>query len=183
MASLLERQGRAEQAEQVKSGQVALLETERKRLSFVSGAVEERSAHLVQLSGLLMILLFIATIAWLIAVGVLRWKSNLIPGLNRLASVLCAAPVLLLLSSLALFLGYYPYARSIAQYASLQELQEAFGPFFMGVYGFPDFGAFTEIYLPSMFWPFVWCAAAALLGAGLLLWLRSRAPSDNANAA
>lgn len=93
--------------------------------------------------------------------------------LDRLASVLCAAPVLLLLSSCALFLGSYPYARPIAQYASIEELQESFGPFFMGLYGFPGLAAFTEIYLPRMLWPSIWCALFALVGA-CSLWLLRR---------
>jgi hypothetical protein len=138
-----------------------------------NGVVEERSAHVVQLSAVLASLLFVATVAWLMALGVLRWRPNLSSLLNRLASILCAAPVLLLLSSWALFLGYYPYARPIAEYASIEELQGSFGQFFMGLYGFPDLGAFTEVYLPRMLWPSIWCALVALVGA-CSLWLVRR---------
>ena len=183
MIPLLQRQGRGERAAELESTLAALAKTGKKRLSFGSSAVAERSAHIVQLSGLLACLLFVATVAWLLALVILKWRPALSVGLNRLASVLCAAPVLLLLSSLALFLGYYPYSRSIAQYASMQELQQGFGTFFMGVYGFPDFGAFMAVYLPQMFWPTVWCAVVALVGAGLLLWLRSRTRPDGADAA
>ena len=183
MIPLLQRQGRGERAAELESTLAALAETGKKRLSFGSSAVAERSAHIVQLSGLLACLLFVATVAWLLALIILKWRPALSAGLNRMASVLCAAPVLLFLSSLALFLGYYPYSRPIAQYASMQELQQGFGAFFMGVYGFPDFGAFMEVYLPQMFWPTVWCAVVALVGAGLLLWLRSRTRPDGADAA
>jgi len=169
MIPLLRRQGRTEQAAELESTLAALKETGVKRPSNV---VEERSAHIVQLSGLSVYLLLVVTVAWLVALGPLRWKPNSIPGLDRLASILSVAPVLLLLSSLALFVGYYPYARSIAEYVSVEELQEGFGPFFMGVYGFPDLGAFTEV-LPRMFWPSIWCALVAVVGA-CSLWLVRR---------
>jgi hypothetical protein len=147
----------------------------------LSYAVGERSGHIVQLSALFLFLLSVATVVWLIALGALKWRPNLSPALNRMASVLCEAPLFLLLSCSALFLGYYPYARHIGQYASVLELQEGFGPFFMSVYGFPDFGAFTEIWL--MFWPTVSCAAIALLGAGLLWWMRARTRPGHPDAA
>lgn len=182
MIPLLRSQGHTEQAAQLQTTLASLSETGMKRPSFLPNVVGERSARVVQLSAVFVILLFAATAAWLMALSVLRWKPNLGFGLNRLASVLCAAPVLLLLSSLALFVGYYPYSRPIAQYASIQELQQSFGPFFMSVYGLPGFGEFMEVYLPQMFWPTVWCAAVALVGGGLLLWLRNRTRQENPNA-
>jgi hypothetical protein len=182
MIPMLQRQGRAEQATQVESTLAALSETRMSRPSFLPNVAGERSAHVVQLSAAFVLLLFVATVAWLMALGVLRWKPNLGLGLNRLASVLCAAPALLLLSCLTLFLGYYPYSRPIARYASMQDLQAGFGPFFMGVYGFPDFGAFMEVYLPRMFWPSVWCAAVALVGA-CSLWLMRRLRPNRPDAA
>jgi hypothetical protein len=169
MASLGERQGRTERSAELRSTPAS----QTPRFSMANGVVEERSAHVVQLSAVLASLLFVATVAWLMALGVLRWRPNLSSLLNRLASILCAAPVLLLLSSWALFLGYYPYARPIAEYASIEELQGSFGQFFMGLYGFPDLGAFTEVYLPRMLWPSIWCALVALVGA-CSLWLVRR---------
>lgn len=177
MIPLLQQQGRAEEAAQLQSTLATLGETRMNRLSFLPHVVEERSAHVVQLSAVFVLLLFAATAAWLMGLSVLRWKPNLGLGVNRLASILGAAPVLLLLSSLALLLAYYPYSRSITQYVSMQELQGSFGPFFMGVWGFPDFGAFMEVYLPRMFWPSVWCAAVALVGA-CSLWLMRRLRHD-----
>ena len=173
MASLLERQGRTGRAVELEATSAASETGKTPRFSMPNRVVEERSAHIVQLSALLASLFFVATVAWLLALGALRWRPNLSSALNRLASILCAAPVLLLLSSWALFLGYYPYARPIAQYASMQELQESFGPFFMGVYEFPGLGAFTEVYLPRMLWPSIWCALVALVGA-CSLWLLRR---------
>lgn len=171
MALLVGRQGRTERSVELERTSAALSETP--PFSMPNRVVEERSAHLVQLSALLACLLFVATVAWLIALGALRWRPNLSSALDRLASILCAAPVLLLLSSWVLFLGYYPYARPLAQYASMQELQESFGPFFMGLYGFSGLGAFTEIYLPRMLRPSIWCALVALVGA-CSLWLLRR---------
>lgn len=173
MIPLLRSQGRTEQAAELESTLAALVETGMKRPSSLPNVVEERSARIVQLSGLSVYLLLVVTVAWLIALGALRWRPNLSSALNRLASILCAAPVLLLLSSLALFLSYYPYARPIAQYVSVEELHEGFGPFFMGLYGFPDLGAFMEIYVPRMLWPSVWCALVVLVG-GCSLWLVRR---------
>ena len=172
MSSLIERQGRTVPSAALESTLAAFSEAGKKRPPSVSHAVADRSGHIVQLSGSLVFLLSVATVAWLIALGVLRWKPNLSTGLNRLASILSPVPALLLLSSLALFLAYYPYARSIAEYASLEELQEGFGPFFMGVYGFPDLGGITDIWLPRMLAPSVWCAAVAVAGACVLAWVR-----------
>jgi hypothetical protein len=183
MAPLLRQQGRTEQSADVEAALASLLEPAKRRPFLLSYAVGERSGHIVQLSAVFLSLLSVATVAWLIALGALKWKPHLSSGLNRLASVLCLAPLLLLLSSLALFLGYYPYARSIGQYASMQELQESFGPFFMGVYGFPDFGAFMEVYLPRMFWPSIWCALVALVGACSLWLMRHLARPDRPDAA
>jgi hypothetical protein len=182
MIPLLRSQGRTEQAAQLQSTLAVLLETRMNRPSFLPNVTEERSAHIVQLSAVFVLLLFIATAAWLMALGVLRWKPNRGFGLNRCASILGAAPLLLLLSSLALFLGYYPYSRSIAQYVSMQELQESFGPFFMGIFGFPDFGSLMEVYLPRMFWPSVWCAVVAIVGASSL-WLIRRVRPHRPDAA
>jgi len=173
MIPLLRSQGRTEQAAQLESTLAALAETGMKRASFLPNVVEERSAHIVQLSAVSVYLLSVVTIAWLMALGTLRWKPNWIPGLDRLASILSVAPLLLLFGSLALFLSYYPYARPIARYVSVEELQEGFGPFFLGVYGFPDLGAFMEIYLPRMLWPSIWSALVALVGA-CSLWLVRR---------
>jgi hypothetical protein len=53
----------------------------------------------------------------------------------------------------------------------------------MGVYGFPDFGAFTEIWLPRMFWPSIWCAAVALVGTSALWLMRRLARPDHSDAA
>ena len=182
MIPLLQRQGRAEQAAQLQSTLATLLETRMNHPSFLPNVAGERSAHVVQLSALSVILLFVATVAWLTALGVLRWKPNLGFGPNRMASILGAAPLLLFLSSLALLLGYYPYSRPITQYVSMQELQESFGPFFMGVFGFPDFGSLMEVYLPRMFWPTIWCALVALAGASSL-WLMRRLRHDRPDAA
>ncbi|HEX8838696.1 MAG TPA: hypothetical protein VF748_17270 [Candidatus Acidoferrum sp.] len=176
MASLVGRQGRTERSVGLERTSAALSETP--PFSMPNWGVEERSAHIVQLSALLASLLFVATVAWLMALGALRWRPKLSSALDRLASILSAAPVLLLLSSWALFLSYYPYARPIVQYASMQELQESFGPFFMGLYGFPGLGAFTEIYLPRMLWPSIWSALVALVGACSLWLVRRLHPID-----
>ena len=58
----------------------------------------------------------------------------------------------------------------------LYELQQGFMPFLMGVYSSLD--AFTA-YLPQMFWPSVWCALVALVGASSLWLMRHLARPDH----
>lgn len=181
MAPLLRREGRTQQSADIEASLASLQDPARRHPYLLSYDVGDRSGRIVQLSGLFLYFLFGVTAAWLIALALLRWKPSLSAALNRMASVLCLAPVFLLLSSLALFLGYYPYARHIEQYASLQELQQGFLPFLMGVYGFPALDAFTEVYL--MFWPSVWCALVALVGACSLWLMRRLARTGQSDAA
>ena len=183
IAPLLRQQGRTEQSADVAASLASLLEPAKKRPYLISYAAGERSGHIVQLAGLFFSLFFAVTAAWLIALVLLRWKPNLSAALDRMASVLCLAPVFLLLSSVALFLGYYPYARHIGQYASQEELQQGFLPFLMGVYGFPALDAFMEVYLPQMFWPTVWCALVAVVGASSLWLMRRLARPDRPDVA
>ncbi len=184
--SLLRREGRKSESAAVESALAALSGTDprrERRFFFSSATSAARSARIVQFSGFFAMLLAIATFVWLISLIALKWRPNLSTGLNRLASVLCVAPPLLLLSCLALFLSYYPYARPIGQYVSRRELQEAFGPFFMNVYGFIDLGSLTDVWLARMFWPSIWCAVIALGGAALLWWRARRQRSDQSRAA
>jgi hypothetical protein len=142
-----------------------------------------RSAHIAAFSGFSVMLIGIAAAVWLISVITLKWKPDLNRALNRITSVLCLAPPLLLLGCLALFLSYYPYARSIGQFASGPELHEAFGPFFVNLYQFPNFDNFADIWFNRMFWPSVWCAGIALAGAILLSWVARRTRPDRPGAA
>lgn len=182
MIPLLRREGRAEEAAAVEP---SLLEaaTFKPRSFAVFGGVAERSARIVQLAGFLAVLLAVATLVWFLSLIILRRRPRLSPALNRLASALCTAPPLFLLSSLALLLAYYPYARPVAQYASAQDLHEGYGPFFMSVYDFAHFGSITSVWLTHMFWPTVWCAAVALAGACLLWFVRLRPRPDRPDAA
>jgi hypothetical protein len=179
--SLSRREGRTLESAAVESALAALLNADPRkvrRLSFSSATNAGRSARIVQLSGLFAILLAVATLMWLVSLVALKWRADVSRTLNRIASVLCFAPPLLLLSCLALFLEFYPYARSIGQYASMQELQEVFGPLFMHVYDFMDLGSFREPWLTTMFWPSIWCAVVALFGGGLLWRARRRTRPD-----
>jgi len=186
MIPLLRSQGRGSEAAAVESYLAALLKADASRRTVYassSGVVASRAALIVQLSGVLGVIFAFATVVWTLCLLALRSKPNLSSALNRFASALCAAPPLLLLSSAALFLAYYPYARPIAQYGSMHELLEGFGPFLMGVYNFVPIGSIiNEVWLQRMFWPSVWCAAVALAGASLLWWVR-RLRSNRADAA
>lgn len=182
MLPLLRREGRAEEAAAVEP---SLLEaaTYKPRSFAVFGGVAERSARIVQLSGFLAVLLAVATLVWFFSLIILRRRPRLSPALNRFASALCGAPPLLLLSSLALLLAYYPYARPVAQYASAQDLHEGYGLFFMSVYDFSHLDIITDVLLERMFWPTVWCAAIAVAGACLLWFVRLRTRPDRPDVA
>ena len=175
MLPVLRREGRIEEASAVESTLAALVEGDPAKHvpSFsTSEFSRQRSARIVLFSGVSAMLLGVITAVWLLLLVVLRAKPHLSRGLNRLAAALSAAPPLLALACSALFLGYYPYARPIAQYASLRDLHYSFGPFFMGTYGLLDL-QFSDVWLVRMFWPSIWGAVLAL-AAALLLWLLSR---------
>jgi hypothetical protein len=146
-------------------------------------ATANRSARVIVVSAVLVALLGTATILWLIFVIALKWNADATRPLNRPASPLCFAPPALLLASIALFLGYYPYARSIAQLHSYKDLEYGYAPVLMGLYNVTRFGNLNDVWLSHMFWPTVWCAAVALVGAGLLWWMRGRPRPDHPDAA
>lgn len=190
MVPLLRHEGRAGEAAAVENTLAALSAAEagQKRTYYfgvpsAGEVVAARSAHTAAFSGLIVMFLAIATAVWLISVVALKWKPDLNRALNRLTSALCLAPPLLLLGCLAYFLSYYPYARPIGQFASGRELHEAFAPFFMNFYQFPNFDNFADIWLNKMFWPSVWCAGLALAGAILLSWVARRTRPDRTGAA
>jgi tetratricopeptide (TPR) repeat protein len=178
MIPLLRRQGRVSEAATVEA--VAnLLATNPTRSSLLStslGITANRSARVVLVSEVLVAVFGVATAFWLISVAALKWNPNLGRGLNRLASVLCYAPPSLILGCLALFLGYYPYARPVGQFASSREFYESHGLFLVNLYGFWNSGPFMEIWLDRMLWPLAWCAGVALVGALLLWWVRRQRP-------
>jgi hypothetical protein len=190
MVPLLRREGRAGEAAAVETTIAALSASEASNrgtyyfgVLSASEAVAARSAHTAAFFGLIVMFLGMATAMWFIFAITLKWKPDLNRALNRLTSVLCLAPPLLLLGCSALLLSYYPYARPIGQYASGRELHEAFAPFFMNFYQFPNFDSFADIWLNRMFWPSVWCAGIALAGAILLSWVARRTSPDRPGAA
>ncbi len=160
--SLLRSNGRAAEASAVESALAALprFDYSVEPSYFSLEAMGNRSARVIVVSAVLVALLG-----------------------NRLASPLCFAPPALLLASIALFLGYYPYARSIAQFHSYKDLEYGYAPVLMGVYNVTRFGNLNDVWLSHMFWPTVWCAAVALVGAGLLWWMRDRPRPDHPDAA
>jgi hypothetical protein len=179
---LLRSKGRTDEAATVES----ILATIPSRYQSPNASLEataNRSARVIVVSAVLVALLGTATILWLIFVIALKWNADATRPLNRLASPLCFAPPALLLASIALFLGYYPYARSIAQFHSYKDLEYGYVLVLMGLYNVTRFGNLNDVWLSHMFWPSVWCAAVALVGAGLLWWMRDRRRPDHPDAA
>jgi len=186
---LLRRGARADEAAAVESALAVL-----PRFDYSVGgpahsslkAAAKRSAQVILISAVFVAVLGLLTALWLVLVIVLRWKRNansLSHLLNRLASPLCFAPPALLLVSVALFLGYYPYARSIAQINSYQELEYGYVPVLMGLDDLTSFVPLTDFWVAHMFWPSLWCAAVALAGACLLWWVRRLTRPDRPDAA
>lgn len=149
-------------------------------------ATARRSAQIILISAAFVAVLGFATALWLVLVIALRWRLNpetLSRAVNRLASRLSFAPPALLLASVALFLGYYPYARSIAQIHSYQELRYGYALVLMGFYDLTKFGYLNDVWLSEMFWPSLWSAFVALVGLCLLWWVRHRGRPDRSDAA
>jgi hypothetical protein len=182
---LLRSNGRAAEASAVESALAALPRFDYSVEPSYSSleAMGNRSARVIVVSAALVALLGTATILWLIFVIALKWNADATRPLNRLASPLCFAPPALLLACIALSLGYYPYARSIAQFHSYKDLEYGYAPVLMGLYNVTRFGNLNDVWLSHMFWPTVWCAAVALVGAGLLWWMRDRPRPDHPDAA
>jgi hypothetical protein len=189
LAPLLRRKGRAGEATAVESALAALPPFDYSHLRPGYPSIEataRRSARVIVVSGVFVALLGTATALWLIFVVALKWKFHLGPLghlMNRLASPLCFAPPAMLLASMALFLGFYPYARSITQFHSYNDLEYGYVPVLLGVYDVARFGNLNDVWLFQMFWPLVWCVVVALVGAGFLAWMRSRPRPDSPDAA
>ena len=183
---LLRSKGRADEAAAVESALAALPPFDNSfwRPGYPSvEATARRSARVIVLSAIFVVLLGAGTVLWLIFVIALKWKADFSLPLNRLASPLCFAPPALLLASVALFLGFYPYARSISEFHSYKELEYGYVLVWFGVYDVTRFGNLYDVWLTHMFWPTVWCAAVAFVGAGVLWWVRSRPHPDRPDAA
>ena len=181
---LLRREGRTSEAAAVEFALATLPSVDyRWRTGSFSRTSSERSGRVVGYSNVAVLLLGTATALWLVLTIVLKWWKHASRLQNRIASVLCFAPPALLFSSIILFLGFYPYARSITQFHSLPEFEHGYGPFIWSVYDFTRINSAVDFWLTSMFWPTVWCAAVAIAGATLLWWMRHRPRPDNPNAA
>jgi tetratricopeptide (TPR) repeat protein len=179
---LLRSKGRTEEAATVES----ILATIPSRYQSPSSSLKAnatRSARVIVGFAILVTLLGATTVLWLVFVIALKWSADVSRPLNRLASPLCFAPPALLLACIALFLGYYPYAGSIAQFHSYMDLEYGYAPVLMGLYNVTRFANLNDVWLSHMFWPTVWCAAVALVGACLLRWMRGRPRPDNPDAA
>lgn len=183
---VLRRAGRTSEAAAVEAALATLSSQDprKKRLSITAvQASAARSARVVVLSALFVLVFGIASALWLISVLALKWKAGLSRSLNRFAAVLSFTPAGLLLASFTLFVAHYPYALSLGQFASAEDLTAVYGPFFMGLYNSTGIGGLDDIWLTRMFWPTIWCAVIALVGACLLWWVRSRPRPDHPDAA
>ncbi|HEX8835577.1 MAG TPA: permease prefix domain 1-containing protein [Candidatus Acidoferrum sp.] len=181
---LLLSKGRTEEAATVESILATIPSRYAQPASSSLEASARRSAQIIVISAALGAMLGIATVLWIISVVTLKWKADIGASsmLNRLASSLCFAPPALLLASIGLFLGYYPYVRSMGEIHSYRELEQGYVPILMGLYNFTRFSPIMDSWIARMFWPTVWCALVALVGA-CSLWLMRRSRPDRPDAA
>jgi hypothetical protein len=175
LSPLLRHQGRTEEA--------VLLESELADLRDAFGFAREhrsedgaasRAAPLVLISGVLVLVFALATLAWLGSVVLLRWKENEGSLLNYFASVASVAPPLLLFASLSLYAGYYPYVRHINQFENASQMARDVGPLWESLAGLRWDTLHQGSWLPMMLWPTVWCIVVAVIGAIALRWAASR---------
>jgi hypothetical protein len=175
---LLRHQGR--------TGEAVLLESELADMHDAFGFAREyrsedpaasRAAPLVLISGVVVLVFAVATLAWLGSVILLRWKENGSSLLNYFASVTCVAPPLLLLASLGLYGAYYPYVHHIDELESAGQLARDVGPLWETLAGLRWEALHQGSWLPMMLWPTVWCIVVAVLGIILLRWVASQRES------
>jgi hypothetical protein len=182
MIPLLRREGRTSETEAVESALGTLSSLDYKLRQPYLRTSAERSGRVVGTSNVAVLILGMATALWFILTIALKWSQHSGRLLNRVASVLCFAPPALLLASIVLFLGYYPYARSITQFHSLPEFEHGYGPLLMSVYDFSRINPLLDFWLSYMFWTTVWCALVAIVGASSL-WFMRRLRHDRPHAA
>jgi hypothetical protein len=170
---LLREQGRAQDAALLEASLTDVRDT------FAAKAAERRwgeiaaarAVSLVLFSGVLVVALGFAVLAWLAAVVLLRWKENTGSLLNSFASVAGLAPPALLLAELWFYSAYYPFIRHINQYESANQLARDLAPFW---------DPLTEpwinpgFWLNMLIWPAVWCIVVAFLGVITLHWMATR---------
>ena len=176
LALLLRHQGRTEEAALLESQLADLHDAfrfAREHRSEEGAAV--RAAPLVLISGVVVLVLAVATLAWLGSVILLRWKENGSSLLNYFASEACAAPPLLLLASLGLYGAYYPYVCHIDQFQNEGQLARDLGPFWESLAGvWMGLPLYQGSWLRNLLWPAVWCVVVAVIGAITLRWVASR---------
>jgi hypothetical protein len=129
----------------------------------------------VLISGVAVLVLGLAALAWLGSVILLRWKENASSLLSHFASVASFAPPLLLFASLSLYGGYYPYVRHINHFKSDGQLARDVGPFWESLAElWRALPLYRGSWLNVMIWPTVWCVVVAVIGTVTLRWVASR---------
>jgi hypothetical protein len=175
---LLRHQGRTEEAVLVESELADLHDAFKMAREYrweyrSEEGAPRRAAPLVLISGVGVLVSALATLAWLGSVILLRWKENASSLLNYFASVAGVAPPLLLLASLSLYGGYYPYVRRIGQFESESQLYRDLGPFWENLTGLWMMYNRGH-WLTMLIWPSVWCIVVAVIGTIILRWVASR---------
>jgi tetratricopeptide (TPR) repeat protein len=180
IVSLLRRQGRNIEARNAETDLAAVTASEQIRSGFDSDpqSTGYRSGQMLLVSALLLILFAGTTLVWIACLAPLRLKPTLSKDMNWIASRLGWAPLLLTISSLLLVVSFWPYARSIAEFTQLDELRTTYQGMFLGFLSL-RLNYILDVWIDHMFWPLIWCAAIAILGAVYLRWAASRSTHRN----
>jgi hypothetical protein len=180
IVALLRLQGRTEQAAVLEASLGDLHDAFGfKAREFHSAEVTaHRAASLVLFFGVLVIALGVATLAWLVAVLMLRRKQNVCGALSPFASLARIAPPSLFLASLCLYGAYYPYMRHINQFESGDQLFSELLPFWESL---DAPWMYRGFWLNMLMWPTLWCVAIAAVGVITLRWVAIRRQSESLN--
>jgi tetratricopeptide (TPR) repeat protein len=180
IVSLLRRQGRNIEARNAETDLAAVTASEQTRSGFDSDpqSTGYRAGQMLLASTLLVILFAGTTLVWIACIASLRLKPTLSKDMNWIASRLGWAPLLLTISSLLLVVSFWPYARSIAEFTQLDELRTTYQGMFLGFLSL-RLNYILDVWIDHMFWPLIWCAAIAILGAVYLRWAASRRIHSN----
>lgn len=177
MVPLLRREGRNNEARTLEAASAAL--QHQKPASRLAAdtlrSANYRSGQMLLISGLLGLVISAAAAIWLISILILRARPNFNNYMNWLATHLAWTTIALPVACLGVFLSFFPYSQSIAEYSNAEELAVTYASLLDGVGSLhPNFVPIIDFWTEHMFWPLIWCAAIALLGAVCLRYLNWR---------
>ena len=174
MIPFLRRQGRDAEAQTLEASLAALQKEKPRTNRFAEDTLRSasyRSGQTLLISGVLALVIGAAAGIWLLSIAILRAKPNISHSMNWIASHLGWASVALPIACLGIFLSFFPYSRSIAEFPNAEELVLTYALLLDGLGSLQiSLTPIIDFWTDHMFWPLIWCAVIALLGAVYLRW-------------